>query len=332
MSVIRPCRGRGFGFRPRPWRMLAVVTGWGACFVAIEFGLAFAPPLWFAALRAILAGVALLGVGLMRGRPMPASRSWPTIGLLGAVNVTFAFAAMFISTGGVATGIAAMLANAQPLLIILPAWVFYQERPDLRTIAGLLIGFTGLFAVALPGGLGEGAALALAAAVFTTAGTLIARRLTDVDVVMVSAWQFVIGGLLLAAWAGIAEGAPQITWGLGFLAALAFLSLIGTAATYLLWFTEVQRAELTEVAAWTMLTPVIGAAFGWILLGERLTPVQLAGFALVAVGMALILLWRKSGHRGPDELGVRGPVTGKRAGNRPPRRPPARGAALWGAG
>ena len=295
MSVTRRAQAASIGPRPRPWRMLAVVTGWGACFVAIEFGMAFAPPLWFAALRALTAGVALLGVGLMSGRPMPRTHSWPTIGLLGAVNVTLAFAAMFVATGGVATGIAAMLSNAQPLLIILPAWVLYRERPDLRTIAGLLVGFAGLFAVAIPVGLGGGAVLALGAAVFTTAGTLIARRLTGVDLVMLSAWQFLLGGLLLAIWAGIAEGAPGIAWSLEFLGALAFLSLIGTAATYLLWFAEVQRAPLTAVTAWTMLTPVIGVAFGWILLGERFTPIQFAGIALVAAGMALILLRRKVG-------------------------------------
>ena len=294
MSVTRCAQAASIGPRPRPWRMLAVVTGWGACFVAIEFGMAFAPPLWFAALRALTAGVALLGVGLMSGRPMPRRRSWPTIGLLGAVNVTLAFAAMFVATGGLATGIAAMLSNAQPLLIILPAWVLYRERPDLRTIAGMLVGFAGLFAVAIPGGLGGGAVLALGAAVFTTAGTLIARRLTGVDLVMLSAWQFLLGGLLLAIWAGVAEGAPRIAWSLGFLGALAFLSLIGTAATYLLWFAEVQRAPLTAVTGWTMLTPVIGAAFGWILLGERFRPIQFAGIALVAAGMALILLRRKA--------------------------------------
>lgn len=68
------------------------------------------------------------------------------------VNVTVAFAAMFGGVAGGATGTAAVLANAQPLLILLPAWWLYGERLSPRTSAALVVGFAGLVVVALPGG------------------------------------------------------------------------------------------------------------------------------------------------------------------------------------
>lgn len=276
--------------------MLLVTAGWGACFVAIRYGLADAPVLWFAALRALIAGGALVAIGVVARRPAPPRSTWPAIGILGLVNVAIAFAAMFAGTVGVSSGVAAVLANAQPLLIVLPAWMLYQERPHARALGGLLVGFVGLVVAATPGGGSRGALLSLAAAAAITAGTLIARRLTGVDIVMLSGWQFLIGGVVLAAWALAAEGSPAISWSPGFTMALLFLALIGTALTYLIWFAEVQRSSLVSLSAWTMLTPVFGVGFGWVLLGDRLSVQQTVGVLLVLTALPIIVLptWRSS--------------------------------------
>jgi probable blue pigment (indigoidine) exporter len=277
---------------PHPGRMLLVTAGWGACFVGIHLGLADAPLLWFAALRALLAGVALLGVAAVTRRPAPPRSAWAGIGALAVVNVAIAFGAMFAGTVGVASGVAAVLANAQPLLIVLPAWWLYQERPRPRTLIALLIGFLGLGITAAPGGLGGGALLSIGAAVAITVGTLLARRLGGVDVVMLSGWQFLIGGMLLAGRAAATEGAPDIHWRPQFIASLAFLALIGTAATYLIWFSELQHAPLVSLSAWTLLTPVFGIAFGWLVLGDQMSAQQSIGIALVLAALPLILLPR----------------------------------------
>jgi probable blue pigment (indigoidine) exporter len=277
---------------PRPGRMLFVTAGWGACFVAIRYGLADAPLLWYAALRAMLAGGALLAVGQITHRPAPARGTWLGIAALAVVNVTIVFAAMFEGTAGVASGVAAVLANAQPLLIVLPAWLLYKERPHARTLVALLIGFAGLGIAAAPGGFGGGAAMSLGAAAAITAGTLLARRLGGVDVVMLAGWQFLIGGILLSGWAALAEGAPSIVWTPKFIVALAFLALIGSAGTTLVWFSELQHASLITLSAWTLLTPVFGVAFGWLLLGDRLSGQQALGVALVLVALPIIVLPR----------------------------------------
>lgn len=102
--------------------------------------------------------------------------------------------------------------NGQPLLILLPAWWLFGERVSWRTGFALVVGFGGLLVVAVPGGGGRGALLSLLAAVAVTAGTLMARRLGDVDVVVVSAAHLMFGGLVLAILALVAEGPPDIDW------------------------------------------------------------------------------------------------------------------------
>lgn len=267
--------------------MLFVTAAWGACFVAIEWGLRDAPVLWFAALRGLVAGAALLLLATAQRRPAPDGlRDWGRITLLGLVNGTIAFAAMFAGVAGLATGTAAVLANAQPLLILLPAWWLYGEALSRRTAVALVVGFAGLALVSVPGGGGDGALLSLTAAAAITAGTLLSRRLGGLDVIVLTGWHFVIGGLAGAVLAAVVEGAPVIAWTPRFVAVLAFLSLVGTAAAFVVWFTEVQRARLDQLSAWTFLTPAFGIILAALVLGER--P---GGWTAVGLFTVLAALW-----------------------------------------
>jgi drug/metabolite transporter (DMT)-like permease len=267
--------------------MLLITVLWGACFVAIRWGLRDAPVFWYAALRALVAGVALLAVARWRGQRSPAgARSWLLVTALGLVNVTLAFGAMFAATQGTATGVAAVLSNAQPLLILLPAWALYAERPDAPTVILMLVGLGGLALVA--GGGGSGALIALLATVGITAGTLLVRQLAGVSIVAASAWHFVLGGLVLAVIALAVEGPPQIAWTPRFVGLLLFLALAGTAVASVLWFEETLRAPLAALSVWVLLVPAFGVLFGAVFLGERLGARQLAGVGLVVGAISAV--------------------------------------------
>lgn len=183
-----------FTHRPARLRMFWITASLGACFLGVRWGLRDAPLLWFAALRALLGGAALAVVAITQRRSLPRSAaSWGRIGLLGLVNVSLAFWAMFAGIAGLATGTAAVLANAQPLLILLPAWWLFGERVTARTGLALVVGFGGLLVVAVPGGGGQGAVLSLLSAAAVTTGTLMVRQL-DGDVVVASAAHLLFGG------------------------------------------------------------------------------------------------------------------------------------------
>lgn len=289
--------------KPSPLRMLWITAALGACFLLIHWGLRDAPLLWFAALRALLGGAALAVVALCQRRPLPPSTgAWGKIVILGLVNVSLAFAAMFAGAAGLATGVAAVLANAQPLLILLPAWWLFRERITARTGIALLVGSAGLLVVALPGGGGSGALLSLLAAAAVTAGTLIVRTLGGLDVVVTSAAHLLIGGLALAAAAFAAEGPPEISWTPRFVIVLAFLGLVATAATTLAWFVEAQRSALSSLTVWMFLIPVFGLLIGMVVLGERPSAWTAAGIALVLAAMAMALTKQSIPGAGPPGL------------------------------
>jgi probable blue pigment (indigoidine) exporter len=295
--------------------MIFVTASWGVCFVAISWGLDYASPLWFATLRSGVAGAALLGLAALRGSPFPrGTRAWSLIALLALTNAALAFGTMFASVADLSTGIAAVLANAQPLLILLPAWWFYGERVRPVTAMALVAGFSGLLMVSASSGSGRGATLSLVAAVAITAGTLISRRLAGGDLVSVTAWHFLAGALMLAIAAAALEGVPNIAWTAGFVAVTLALGVLGTAIPFVLWFQETIRAPLVSVAAWTFLVPIFAVLVGTVLLGERLSNWSAAGLALVLASLWLAL------H--PSGWGLRRRIRRGQAGHEDSRRTP----------
>lgn len=279
--------------------MLWVTLAWGSCFVAISIGLQDAPLLWLAALRALTAGVALLLVTGIRRTPLPRDqRTWILIVCLGLVNVALAYAAMFGGIIGLSTGVAAVLANVQPILILLPAWWLYHERPSRTALVAMLLGLAGLLLIVLPAGLGTGAWLSLSSAVAVTIGTLISR-VVRADPFVVAAAQLLIGGAVLAIAAAVVEGPPTINWNVRFVLVLLFMSLVGTAATTVAWFAEARRARLDILTTWTLLVPVVGIALSLVFLDERQSVWGWVGTAVVLVSMLLLVV---TPHRSPSNL------------------------------
>lgn len=290
LALPGPTRSSSVGQRgrPRAARMLGITAAWGACFIAISWALGDVSPLWFGVFRAAVSGAALLAFAALSGHPWRMSReSLALVGVLAVFNVAVAFGAMFSAAADVATGVASILANTQPLLIVFPAWWLYGERPSSRDGLGLALAFSGLTMI-VGAGYGEGILLTLVAAIAVTTGTLLTRRLDVRDLLAPIGWHFIIGSALLAVVAGLLEGPPEIDVTVPFVVSLSFLSLVGTAWAFTAWFEESRRASLVTVTAWTFLVPVFGLAFG-VLTGEAMNAWQWLGVVLTFAGLASVL-------------------------------------------
>lgn len=267
-----------------------ITFAWGSCYVAISIGLQDAPILWLAALRALFAAVILLVVAGVRRAPRPRGRRvWLLIAVMGITNVALAYGAMFGGLIGMSTGAASVLANAQPLLILLPAWLFFREAPSIPTLVAMLVGVVGLLLLVIPAGFGTGALLALTASVAVTAGTLIARVI-DAEPLTVAAWQLAIGGIILAVVALLVEGLPRIDWTPRLVLALLWLSVLGTAATNVAWIIEARAARLDQLTTWTLLVPIFGVILSIAVLREGQSIWAWIGTAVVVAAMLMLVL------------------------------------------
>lgn len=290
---------------PTALRLLAVMTLWAACFPLITIGLDLAPHLAFAALRAMLAGLCLLLLGVFFRCPLPrGARAWALLALVGLGATTLGFLGMFHAAEYVSPGLATVIANAQPLLAAVLAHAFLGERLTPIGRVGLVAGLAGIAAIAWPGlatGDGQSYTLGIAyvalAAAGVAFGNIAIKHLTGrVDAVMAMGMQLLFGALPLALLSVFTEDLSSLAWAPEFVLILIVLSVFGTSLASWLWFRALEHVELNRANAFTFLVPILGLAVGAAMFEERLEWIQAAGVVLV---LSSIVLVQRSSLQGP---------------------------------
>ncbi len=278
-------------------RLVMVMALWAACFPLITLGLGSAPHLAFASMRAVLAGVSLLALGGLLGRPMPAGkRVWALLLLTGLGATTLGFIGMFHAAEFVAPGLATVIANAQPLLAAILAHVCLAERLGPKGNLGLAIGFVGIVAIAWPGTVSEasrGYALGLSyialAATGVAIGNIAMKRLAGgVDALMAMGIQLLLGAIPLAILSLSTEDIMLVAWTADFVFILVALAVLGTSLASWLWFAALEETGLSTANAFTFLVPVFGMTAGSVFFGERLSWFAAMGGILVLIGIVLV--------------------------------------------
>ena len=275
-------------------RLTLVMFLWALCFPLITVGLAFAPPLTLAALRSFVAGAGLLLPAIVLRRAWP--RGWRVwLGLLGTgLTITsMGFGGMFLAGGLVSPGLATVLANVQPLIAAVLGFFLLGERLGPRRRVGLSLGFGGIVLVALPGfgvtganSSPAGIGFIMLGAVGVAAGNVLLKKLAgQVDLLMATGWQFVLGGVPLLALAWMWESPVQVTWRGSFILVLLALGLVGTAVAFALWFSLLHRSELNRLNTATFLTPAFALILGALFFSESLQWVEIGGIVLILSGV-----------------------------------------------
>lgn len=276
--------------------IVLVMFLWAVCFPLIVAGFAYAPHLTFAALRAFVAGAALVAVGLVMGRPGPrGTRVWLALVGIGLGATTLGFLGMFMASEFVSPGIATVLANAQPLMAAALAAVVLGERLGLRGKAGLALGFAGIVLIAAPqlqtpgaDAFGLGIAYILLAALGITVSNVLIRAMADrVDPLMAMGFQMLIGGIPLMLGAVLFEDPLSVTLTSQFLLILLALSLFGSSLAYWLWSEILRTTDLSRANAFAFLVPGFGLAMGAAFFGETIGLIAGTGIAVTLAGVAL---------------------------------------------
>jgi len=282
---------------PTAAKILIVMFLWAVCFPLITTGIDFAPHLTFATLRALLAGLSLTGLAFALGRPFPKGRRvWTTLTIIGITATSMGFFGMFHAAEFVAPGLATVIASTQPLLAAILAGLFLNEQLSTSGKIGLILGFLGILVISAPQFFGAGQAsyafglfyIILAALGITLSNVLIKRLAGEVDALIAMGLQMLIGSIPLGLIAISIEDPTSIQWTISFLSDLIALSLFGTALAYWAWFSVLEKTPLSQANVFSFLVPIFGLALGILFYGEVLSWLQIAGVAIVILGVSLV--------------------------------------------
>ncbi len=274
---------------------LLYVFLWSSAFVPSRVLSRLGQPLWVLTVRFAIASVLMAGMVTALRRRWPRTRiAWAQIAGYGLLaNATY-LGCTYEALRHLSSGMGAIIASTNPLLLALVAPALLNEPLTPRKIAGLLLGFSGVL-VTMGARAGTQAArpsdvlLAFLGVVGLVGSTLVFKRIrTAEDLLAANTIQLGTASVILLPLAALLEGAPHLVPTGEFVVSLAYLVLVMSLGASFLWFWLLRHGEASRVSAFYFLTPIFGLGLGALLLGELVRPLDAVGLAAVAAGIVLV--------------------------------------------
>jgi drug/metabolite transporter (DMT)-like permease len=265
---------------------------WGYNWVLVKEAMRYAPPFDFSAIRTIGGGILLLGVLAWQGRPLR-PRNIPMTLLVGITCTTFSvgFATWALVEGG--AGKMAILVYAMPFWLILMAWPLLGERPRGGQWLAMVLALAGLVLLVEPWSYRGDffpSLLAVLSGLSWAASAVVTKRMDrngDLDVLSLSAWQALFGGIFLAALGLIVPSEP-IRWTSWFTGVMVYNVVLTSAVAVLMWFYVLKVLPAGVAGLGSLATPVLGLTFAHAVLGERLSFWESCGGVLILSALAVL--------------------------------------------
>ena len=290
--------------RPALWKTLLAFSiiyfVWGSTFLAIRVGVREVPPLIFAAMRFLVAGLVLYGWMVARGERSPTARQWTSVSLLAFVIFVLDYGSLFWAEQRVPSGIAAVVLATIPAFMALSEVVFLRtQKLTLRLGTALLIGIGGVAMLISPWMRLAGApidslgafALVFASISWSIASTLTRKLALPSSKVMSSGAQMLAGGVFLsltaAAFGEFRNFHPSAV-SRGAWLSLLYLIVAGSIIGFTAYVWLIHHESPTKVGTYAYVNPVVAVLVGYFLGGEALALRTIVGTALVLISVVAI--------------------------------------------
>lgn len=279
---------------------LLVVMIWGSTFTVIKLGLGGMPPMVLVALRFTLA--AFPAVFLVK-RPEISFKYVLAYGLTAGLGQ---FACDIYSLYlGMPAGIASVIMQTHVFMTFIFAFVILKDKIDGKEILGLVIATLGILLLSLNVDIGAivkvppvSLFLQLMAAAFWASSSIVMKLALKsakkegkkLDVFGMVVWSslipiipFLLFGMLMETPAVVYQAIVGID--LKYVLMLIYLSFVATLFGFSTWGRLLRSYDASKVAMFSMLVPVTGLFFGWLIMGEVLSAAQIIGVVTVIIGL-----------------------------------------------
>ena len=297
--------------------LLVLGAIWGASYMFIKIGLRDLTPEAIAFIRVALAALILVPMAWAQGSlgSLRGLAGW--LFVIGAVQVAVPFVLIGLGEQEISSGLAGILVATTPMFTALLAiWVDHEERSHGLRLVGVAAGFAGvalLLGFDLGGSRAEllGGLLVVLAGLGYAIGALTAKhKLAEVPPIAMSAGVMATSTIALVP-AAIA-GAPGEAPGLGPLAAVFTLGVLGTGFAFIILYSLISSVGPARTWLVTYIAPLFAVVYGATLLDERITLATIGGMALILGGSWLAAEGRVPGgdSRAPADAAPAEPEPG----------------------
>ena len=277
---------------------------WSTGFIGVKYGIPYAPPFTFVALRMAIACAFLgfLTLVITRGFKMTKSGFWKSCVVGLALHGAYLAGCFYSLSKGVPAGVVSLIVCLQPVVVSSLAVIFLKEPLERRKILGLLLGLVGVFLVISPRILTTTQShiswLSLAACVVAlfggSLGTLAQKKFgSDVDVLAGVSVQYGATALAIGALAFLFEE-PRVEWSGQFILALLWLIIALSLGAILLLFLLLKRSSAASVSSLYYLVPPVTSFLAFILFDEEISLLMGLGTAIAISGVWLVTRQEKS--------------------------------------
>ena len=282
--------------RAMPWVFVLI---WSTGFIIARYGMPHSPPMSFLAVRYALSILCFLPWIVIAGVKWPGDRRQAlhlaVTGIL--MHAGYLGGVWAAVKTGMGSGLSSLIVGIQPVLTAIWLTSVGGQHVSRRQWLGLLLGFAGLVLVVSrkfgAGGPGDSAnwlnlSFAVMALFAITAGTLYQKRFVQPCDVRTANTVQLVAALVITLPLALLEG-EAMRWNAELAGAMAWsvlgLTLGGSSLLYML----IQRGAAASVTSLMYLVPPCTALIAWLLFAEPITAVTLAGTALTAFGVSLVV-------------------------------------------
>jgi len=281
-----------------PWdagRWLLLATLWSLQYIFMRLSVPVFGTGIVADARALAAAAFLVPwVVFVSHHPLGLRAHWKDQLAVGLVNNVLPFVCFAFAATALPASYLAVVNGMVPLWSAVIAAPVLKEPLGARRVAGFVLGVAGVALIVRlgpieldPHTLLAALSAMLGAALWGWAGVVIRQRTGRVPPISLATGSILFAALLLApAWA---QTPPVATWSAPSLFGLVALGLLCSGVAYLPFFTLVRDIGPTRTLTVGLAVPVLGIAWGWLLLGETITLSMLAGAALVLAALVLVM-------------------------------------------
>ncbi|WP_062228287.1 DMT family transporter [Aureimonas frigidaquae] len=274
------------------WFPALFVLLWSTGFIGARYAMPHAEPFTFLAMRFALALLILVPWVMLARLPWPRPAAAGHAMIAGAlIHGVYLGGVFFAVRHGLPAGIAALIVGLQPILTALMAAAMLGERVTARHWVGLALGLAGVALVVAPklGAGGDYRVLTLGpvvlSAIAISLGTVWQKRfVTGADLRTGTALQYV-GALVPTALAALLFETRVVDWTGELVFALVWLTVVLSIGAIFLLLFMIREGAVSKVASLMYLTPGVTAVMAFLLFGESLSAVQLAGLVLAGAGV-----------------------------------------------